>query len=139
MDLDPDVQAFAERQRVARLGTIGPDGMPHLVPVVFAWLDGRCYTAVDEKPKRTQRLQRLRNIEADPRATLLLDAYDEDWSSLGWVMLRGRAELVADAAERERAVAALRTKYPQYRDMALDGPVVRFAPERITRWGNLEE
>lgn len=137
MQLDPDVRAFVERQRVARLGTIGPDGAPHLVPVVFAWRDGRCYSAVDEKPKRTPRLQRLRNLEMDPRATLLFDVYQEDWPRLGWVMLRGRARVVESDEERAQAIAALREKYPQYRQMALDGPVIRFDPERVTRWGEL--
>jgi PPOX class probable F420-dependent enzyme len=139
MDLELDVRAFVERPRVARLATVGPDGAPHLVPFVFAWLDGSCYSVVDEKPKRTQRLQRLRNLEADPRATLLFDAYDEDWARLGWVSLRGHASVVGDAAERDRAIAALRAKYPQYRDMTLDGPLLRFTPERVVRWGNLGE
>lgn len=137
MQLEPEVRVFVERQRVARLATNDARGAPHLVPIVFAWSDDHCYSVVDEKPKRTQRLRRVQNIEADPRATLLFDVYEEDWSALGWVMLRGRLEVVADLEERDRGIEALRAKYPQYAPMALAGPLLRFTPEREVRWGTM--
>jgi PPOX class probable F420-dependent enzyme len=68
--------------RVARLATLRPDGAPHLVPICFA-LDGdTLYTAVEHKQKRSVELQRLANISANPRVTLLADHYAEDWSTL---------------------------------------------------------
>ena len=89
------------------------------VPVVFA-LDEDDFVGVpvDEvKPKASGRLQRERNLEADPRATLLVERWDrDDWSRLWWV----RAELrwVAEPTpERMEALAArLAARYSQYRD-----------------------
>ena len=136
MDLAPAVRAFVEAQAVARLATIDASGQPHLVPVCFALVDGRCYSVVDEKPKRSTRLQRLRNIEANPAATLLCDVYGEDWSRLAWAMLRCRAEILEGGAEHAAALEVLRAKYPQYRSMALeDRPVIALTPEHVSSWG----
>ncbi|MBI3692389.1 MAG: pyridoxamine 5'-phosphate oxidase family protein, partial [Mycolicibacterium aromaticivorans] len=65
---------------VARLATVTPDGPPHVVPIVFAVAESTIYTAVDGKPKTTQRLRRLANIEANPRVSILVDHYEDDWS-----------------------------------------------------------
>jgi PPOX class probable F420-dependent enzyme len=123
--------------RVARLATTGADRRPHIVPVVFA-LDGdTLYTAVDDvKPKATTRLKRLANIAANPAVALLADHYeDEDWSRLAWLQVRGEASLVEDAAERERALAALRARYRQYHTMALEElPLLRIRPTRLVGW-----
>ncbi len=127
--------AFVGRQRVARLATADAEGRPHVIPVCFVYVDGAFYTAIDEKPKRSARLKRLRNIEATPRAALLFDEYAEDWSRLAWVLVQGVAELVSEGGEQERAVAALREKYRQYRSMTLAGPLIRVRPERTASWG----
>ena len=87
--------------RVARLATLQPDGSPHLVPVTFA-VDGDALAfAVDAKPKTTQRLQRIRNIERDPRVSLLVDEYADDWSRL-W----GCASTIAAGGGRRRRALA---------------------------------
>lgn len=115
--------------RVARLATVDPEGRPHVVPIVFV-LDGdTLFTAVDDKPKRTRALQRLRNIEASPRVEVVIDHYEEDWSRLWWVRLRGTARILED----RRAVELLRAKYPQYRDAEL-GPVVAVEIEERSEW-----
>ena len=78
-----------EAARVARLATTDPDGRPHLVPIVFA-LDGdTLYSAVDRKPKRSQTLRRIENARARPDVTILVDHYEEDWSRLWWIRVRG--------------------------------------------------
>lgn len=142
--LSPQEEAFLREQRVARLATADAQGRPSLVPVCFVYLDGVVYTAVDEKPKLAlsdaegsgQRLRRLRNIEENPRVALLFDRYEDDWERLGWVLLRGRASLVSEAAERARALAALREKYRQYQSMALEErPLIRVEPEQASSWG----
>jgi PPOX class probable F420-dependent enzyme len=126
---------WPERARVARLATVGPDGAPHLVPVCFALEGDTLYTAVDEKPKRTRALRRLRNIEADPRVEVLIDDYEEDWSRLRWVRLRGRARVV----ERdERALELLAAKYPQYRERPPAGPFVVVDVEERVAWSAFE-
>jgi len=130
--------AFVERQRVAHLATADAVGKPHVVPVCFAYADGHFYIAIDEKPKRSPRLKRLRNIEENPRVALVFDRYDEDWSQLGWVMVRGTAVALDGGTEHDQALAALREKYPQYRSMALAGrPVIRVALEKVSSWGDL--
>jgi len=116
--------------RVARLATVDPRGRPHVVPISFA-LDGdTLYTAVDEKPKRTRELQRLRNIRANPQVEVLIDHYEEDWSGLWWVRLRGTARIVDD----RRAMELLAAKYPQYRERIPAGPVIAVSIEERIEW-----
>jgi PPOX class probable F420-dependent enzyme len=122
----PDVAAA----RVARLATAGRDGRPHVVPICFV-LDGETlYTAVDEKPKRTRRLKRLENIEANPHVEVLIDHYEDDWSKLWWVRLRGTARIVEDP----RAVDLLVVKYPQYAERRPEGPVIAIDVEERSEW-----
>ena len=119
--------------RVARLATTGPDGAPHLVPVTFAVHGDEIVTAVDHKPKRTRDLQRLRNIEHDPRVCLLADRYDDaDWDALWWARADGEAR-VLDAYPA--GVWRLAERYPQYRDRPPEGPVISIA---VTRWSGWE-
>ena len=117
--------------RVARLATVDAQGRPHVVPICFA-LDGNTlYTAVDEKPKRTRRLKRLENIEANPQVEVVIDHYEDDWTRLWWVRLRGRARVV----ERDdRALELLGEKYPQYRNAPPEGPFVVLRVEERTEW-----
>ena len=83
-------------------------------------------------------LKRLRNIAENPIAAFVVDRWDEDWSRLGWVMLRGPAEILADGTEHDRAQALLRSRYPQYQGMELAGlPVIAMRIARVTSWGNL--
>jgi PPOX class probable F420-dependent enzyme len=119
-----------EDARVARLATVDPQGRPHVVPVCFALEDDMLYTAVDDKPKRTRRLQRLRNIEANPHVEVLVDHYDDDWTRLWWVRLRGTARIVEDP----RAVELLVAKYPQYRERPPAGPVIAVEIEERIEW-----
>jgi PPOX class probable F420-dependent enzyme len=101
--------------RVARLATIDPDGRPHLVPIVFA-LDGETlYTAVDAKPKRSRTLRRIENVRDRPDVVVLVDHYQHDWTQLWWVRLRGRARVLDNGEEAERALRLLQEKYEQYR------------------------
>jgi PPOX class probable F420-dependent enzyme len=110
--------------RVARLATIDPDGRPHLVPIAFAVEDDTLYSAVDRKPKRSQRLRRIENARARPDVTILVDHYDDDWDTLWWIRVRGRARVLDQGEERERALALLAAKYPQYEREPPDGPVL---------------
>jgi PPOX class probable F420-dependent enzyme len=119
-----------DQARVARLATVDPKGRPHVVPISFVIEGETLYTAVDEKPKRTRALQRLRNIEAHPQVEVLIDHYDEDWSRLWWVRLRGTARIVEDP----RAVQLLVAKYPQYAEQPPGGPVIAVAVEERIVW-----
>jgi PPOX class probable F420-dependent enzyme len=132
--------AFVVAQRVGRLATADAQGNPHVVPVCFAVSGGALYVTIDEKPKRasTRPLKRLRNLMENPSAAFVVDRYDEDWTRLGWVMLRGPTEILSDGVEHDRAQTLLRERYPQYRAMQLkELPVIALRIERVTGWGNL--
>lgn len=127
-DLDADLDADA--------APAGP--VIDLVPFVFAWLAGpgpfgRLVHAVDHKPKRHDRLQRLRNVTAHPEVTVLVDHYDEDWSALWWVRVRGRAS-VLDPGGDEAGLAALVDKYVPYRDRPPAGPMVVIRIGEVRGW-----
>ena len=127
--------SFANSQRVAHLATTDAAGKPHVVPVCFTLLDGVFYFVIDRKPKLTTNLKRLRNIERNPNVALIIDRYAEDWARLGWMMVHGTASVLQS---HDAAIAALREKYPQYREMTLDDrPVVKIAPDRVLTWGDL--
>jgi PPOX class probable F420-dependent enzyme len=132
----------AHGARVARLATVRPDGTPHVVPLVFALVRAgertTLYSAVDAKPKRSQRLARLRNLAANPAAEVVVDAYDEDWSRLWWVRLGGTGRVVDAPDERRAALQVLAAKYPQYRDRAPDGPILALDVDAVTWWSAAE-
>jgi PPOX class probable F420-dependent enzyme len=121
---------------VARLATVAADGTVGLVPVCFAVVDGWIVSAVDRKPKRTPQLRRLDDIAATGMATVLVDHYDEDWSRLWWVRVRGRASVhdPGDEPVVTTAIAALVAKYPQYRDAPPAGAVYRIAIDDVRSW-----
>jgi PPOX class probable F420-dependent enzyme len=130
--------SFVEQRPVAHLATADATGHPHVIPVCFAYLDGCFYIAIDEKPKRSLRLKRLRNIEQNPQVALVFDHYDDDWTRLGWVLIHGSAAVIDGGVEHTRAIERLREGYPQYRAMALESrPVIRVTAERVSSWGRL--
>ena len=133
--------AMLREARVGRLATADAGGRPLVVPVCFAFDGAALYSAVDDKPKLTRNLRRLRNIADNPQASLLVDVWDEDWTRLAWVLVEGRADVLRDGAEFTRALELLRAKYPQYRAMNLEreGAVLRLVAERVRPWRAAED
>jgi PPOX class probable F420-dependent enzyme len=133
MRLDP----AAARERfvasaVLRLATAAADGQPHVVPCTFAVdLSGRVVIGVDNKPKLSKNLKRLRNIAVNPRVSLLVDHYADDWTQLWWARADGLATVQRSGAEHAEHWRLLRAKYPQYEGQVLDGPVIAV---RVTAW-----
>ncbi|MET0190138.1 MAG: TIGR03668 family PPOX class F420-dependent oxidoreductase [Pseudonocardia sediminis] len=123
-------------ERVARLATIrNTDGTPRLVPCTFAVVDGLLCSAVDKiKPKSDKRLARLRDVDADPRAALIFDRWDEDWSQLWWVRVDGTMAEHSSGEFRDRALDALVAKYEPYQRERPDGPVTVLTPTSWTGW-----
>lgn len=129
--------------RSATLATADTDGVPHLVPVTFA-LDtvasddgsgGESVVfAIDDKPKSTTNLRRLRNIAQNPRVSLLVDHYEDDWRRLWWVRVDGTANVHEEGATRMAAIRALSMRYPQYEDLPPRGPVVSIAVSGWRGW-----
>ncbi len=130
---------FLETSRVGHLSTADAKGMPHVIPVCYVITGNTLYITVDEKPKRRDiPLKRVRNILENPKTAFVADRYDEDWRRLGWVMLRGEAEILHDGPEHDHAQAILIARYPQYRTMHLaDLPVIALRIARATSWGDL--
>ncbi|HUA52956.1 MAG TPA: pyridoxamine 5'-phosphate oxidase family protein [Candidatus Sulfotelmatobacter sp.] len=159
--LSQPARDFLARQRVGRLATADRQGAPHVVPVCYAVADDTLYITIDEKPKRAaaegasakpaaaegasalkhaRPLKRLANIAENPAVAVVVDRWDEDWTRLGWVMLRGAAEILADGAEHDAAQALLVARYPQYAAMRLaDLPVIAVRIARATSWGDLAD
>jgi len=141
--LSASQRAFLDGARRAVLATIASDGRPRLVPTCFvvAGEPPVLYTPIDDKPKRSDdplALARVRDIQADPRVTILVDRWDEDWTRLAWLRIDGTATLLGAEAGSDRAqvVAALRARYPQYEAHRLEErPLIRITLERVTDWG----
>ena len=136
------VEDLLEWFPVGRLATVRPDGAPHQVPVVFARSGGKLWSPVDGKPKAPGELARVRNVLANPRVSLLLDAYDPDWTRLWWLRVDAEAEVVrvterVGPREVSEAITALRHKYPQYAATAVlreDATLLALEPRRVTSW-----
>lgn len=131
---------FLAHRRIAHLATADSRGVPHVVPVCFVVSESTLYMTIDEKPKRHPgtALKRLRNIAENPVVAVVVDRYDEDWSLLGWVMLRGHAEILTEGTEHDAAQALLRSRYRQLNAMQIARhPVIAVRIERTTSWGNL--
>jgi PPOX class probable F420-dependent enzyme len=140
LEIDKTTREFIRNHRVARFATADAAGQPVVVPICYA-IDGDfIYSPVDEKPKRVApaELKRVRNIRANPKVSLVIDDYSEDWSKLEYVIIAGRAETISPvkgADEHARAVSLLREKYEQYRSMAIDERlIIKIAIERVRRW-----
>jgi PPOX class probable F420-dependent enzyme len=105
---------------------------------VFVYEHPHLYTPIDSKPKRTddwRRLRRVQNVQFNGRASVVVDVWSEEWSELRYTLLEGTADVLEAGAERDRAIALLEAKYPQYRDMPLgDAPVIRVTVERRIDW-----
>ncbi|WP_066589618.1 TIGR03668 family PPOX class F420-dependent oxidoreductase [Cellulomonas timonensis] len=133
MDPDECRRRFAAADH-AYLATTGTDAMPHLVPVTHALVDDQVLLAVDHKPKRTPALRRLRNIAENPRVSLLVDHYRDDWELLWWVRADARAEVVTHGPAHDWVVAELSARYPQYQGRPPTGPAIVAHVDRWTGW-----
>ena len=133
---------LSEDQAVARLaandhgvlGTLHAQRGVDAVPVVYA-LDEDRYLGIPidtVKPKASFRLQREQNLEADPRAALLVEHWDrDDWSRLWWVSAELRWVANADAARASELAARLAGRFPQYAEQ----PFARMVVLRVVRVG----
>jgi PPOX class probable F420-dependent enzyme len=151
--LSPAERKFVAEARRATLATVAPDGRPRLVPVCFVLGDKTdrqrrplFYTPLDEKPKRVDdplKLARVQDLLVLPEASILVDRWDEDWSRLAWVRAYGTGEILEpqphEREEHAAVVAALKEKYQQYREQALeDRPIIRIALTRAVSWGTID-
>ncbi len=129
-----ELQEQVATAKVGHLATLNADGSAHLVPLCFALGKERIYWAVDHKPKRSRSLRRITNLSRDPRVTLLVDHYEDDWTLLWWVRVEGLATLLEPGPEEAVAMGLLREKYEQYRARPPEGPAVRIAIHSWFAW-----
>lgn len=138
--LSEEQRRFMTSRRLGHLATADAKGAPHVVPVCFAVGESTLYITIDQKPKGDpRRLRRLRNLLDNPAAAFVADRYDDDnWTRLGWVLLRGRAEILENGGEHDAAQELLRSRYPQYRSMQLAPlPVIAIRIAQVASWGDL--
>jgi PPOX class probable F420-dependent enzyme len=138
MDRDEAFRRVREA-RVGRVATADAGALPHVVPFVFVLEGDTLYWAVDQKPKATGKLKRLRNIESNPNAQVLVDHFEEDWSAIWWVRLSGPVRILDEGREAERALELLAAKYPQYVERPPQGPVVAIDVARWSAWSGATE
>ena len=139
--MEARLASFVSSRRVARLATADASGRPHVVPICYAFDGDSLYSAIDLKPKRVgpRQLKRVRNLLDNPQVAVIVDDYSEDWSALGYVLIRGAAEIMDVGQDRERAEDMLRDKYPQYRDLLPQGAVIlKITPDSVTGWGRVK-
>jgi PPOX class probable F420-dependent enzyme len=138
MRLSRKAAAFIRAARVAHLATANAEGEPLVVPICFIFDGKHLYTPIDEKPKKTApaNLRRVKNITANPRVSLVVDRYDEDWTKLAYILVMGIARIVSSGEKHRKAVTLLRRKYRQYRSMAIHNrPMIIIRPRRVIVWG----
>ena len=133
------VAGFITDGRVGRLGTADASGQPLVVPICYAFDGESLFSAIDAKPKTPgpQGLKRIRNIRENPKVSVVIDRYDEDWTRLRYVIIQGQAEILTDGRDFSRGVDLLLAKYPQYRGMGLDreaGLMIKVKPAQVTAW-----
>ncbi len=131
-ELPDRILALLTEQRRGVMTTTAPDGSPHAVPVVFALVGDELISPIDHKPKSGQVMKRVRNLEHDDRITLLIDHWEEDWTKLAWLMVRGRAVLDADGPDS--LMRALNERYEQYAKDERHDALIRIRPERLSWW-----
>jgi PPOX class probable F420-dependent enzyme len=129
-DLPTWARDLLAQARVARLALLDEEDLPRVLPVTFAVFDGAVWSAIDQKPKRSAEPARVRRLRRRPEAALLVDRYDDDWSRLAWVEVRGDVTVEPLGPALEALVA----KYPQYASERPQGPLLRLAPRRFACW-----
>jgi PPOX class probable F420-dependent enzyme len=122
-----------EHERVGRLAFLDDWDRPRVLPITFAMLGDAVWSAIDQKPKRSAEPARVSYLRRRPDAALVVDSYDEDWSRLRWVQIRGTVKVVQASAAPE-AMAALAAKYEQYERHPPPGPLLRLGVDRVACW-----
>lgn len=125
--------ALVTWERVCRVATVSEAGVPHLVPVCHVLDGGKLYFGSGNDATKVS------NLRANPRVTVTVDVYSDEWSSLRGVMLQGVAGLIEKGPRFRRVRALLYRKYPQYPEEAAldesDSVVVEVTPTHVFSWG----
>jgi PPOX class probable F420-dependent enzyme len=131
-ELPVAIRALLQDERFAVMTTMSADGSAHSVPVVYAAVGNEVVSPIDHKPKSGVVLARVKNLERDARTTLLIHHWDEEWTQLSWLMIRGHAEVDAEASME--LMSAINARYPQYEPDERHDALIRIRPTRLTWW-----
>ena len=120
---------------VSRLATADADGVPHVVPVCHIATADAVY--VTNGPTRKGRIaKRGRNVLENPRAALVVDHYDEDWTAIGYVLVQGSAELLEEGEEHDKGVRLLKQRYYQMREWPVEAwGLIALRVQRVITYG----
>ena len=136
--LSPRASRLVRAARVAHLATADARGQPLVIPICFVYDGKEFFSPIDEKPKHTIRLKRLRNLQENPKLSLVIDRYNEDWRRLAYVLITGEGKVLFRGNKHRRAVRLLRRKYSQYRDMVIQvRPLIVVIPRKVKIWGSV--
>jgi PPOX class probable F420-dependent enzyme len=147
MTNDTYLKTTINKSRIGRLATVDLECKPHVIPVVFVFDNDRnCYfIPIDEKTKRSrpENLKRVKNIQENPNVALLLDEYNEDWTKLYFIMIRGKGSILGgkkleqnEMRLLEKAHKLLCDKYPQYQKIGIGKYLIKIMPQKVVVWNN---
>jgi PPOX class probable F420-dependent enzyme len=137
--LSPDERRkLIESERIVVVSTIGPRGWPHSMPLWYVPRDGEIWIYTYAKS------QKVRNLERDPRATLLIETGHE-YAELRGVEIEAEAEIHRDLEAVFELAKDLTSRYAggaQVDDAAAEAlraqaqkrVAIRFAPRRVASW-----
>ncbi len=131
-ELPGPVSALLTTARRAVMTTVGGGGAPHSVPVVFARVGAEIVSPIDHKPKSGVVMKRVRNLKRDQRITLLIDHWDEDWTQLVWLMVRGRG--ILEEEPDPELMRAINERYEQYKHGEVHDALIRIRPKKLSWW-----
>jgi PPOX class probable F420-dependent enzyme len=126
------VRKLLDEARRGVMTTLDSDGSAHSVPVVFAVVDDEIVSPIDHKPKTGQVLARVKNLQRDQRATLLVDHWDEDWTKLVWLMIRATG--LVDERPPVELMRAINARYAPYAADERHDALIRLRPSRLMWW-----
>ena len=138
---DAEIRAFLRAQKTIILNSIGPDGMPHPMPMWFVSDDDFAISMATFRGT-----QKIKNLQRDPRVSLLVESGLE-YAELKGVVIYGSAELSDDtdaiiatlvaASQKETAETNPESRAAMDEGMkqtAAKRLLIRVKPDRIISW-----
>jgi PPOX class probable F420-dependent enzyme len=138
--LSPDEQReLVETERVVIVSSVGPRGWPHSIPLWYVPRDGELWIWTYAKS------QKVRNLERDPRATLLVETGYE-YTDLRGVMIEAEAEIHRDVETVSEFGKQLTVRYSEGIESVEGDPAaalqaqaakrvaIHFHPRRTATW-----
>jgi PPOX class probable F420-dependent enzyme len=133
---DDEIAEFMERSRTATVATVSADGIPHLVAMWYAVVDGEVWFETKAKS------QKAVNLRRNPTITVMIDD-GQTYDTLRGVSMEGRGEIVDDPEMLLRLGIGVWERYtgpctdemrPFVDQMLKNRIAVRVVPTRVRSW-----